>query len=119
MRSTRSIPRLIVLLWIGFAIGCAVTPEDRWYQQREALTTANHIYLAHVPNMSDQQVVHYGKLLQTARASLNQVKEQLPEGGGPFDSTLNTIEQILLKVIAMQSEQDQTVNNKEATHDTR
>jgi hypothetical protein len=91
----------VVVLTI--AAGCAATPQDRWFQQRETLNTANRIYLAHVPVMSDEQLVHYGELLQTARAQLDQAKTQLPDGGSSFDTALDMVEALLTRVIALEA----------------
>lgn len=93
---------LFVLITITI-VGCAATPEDRWYQQRESLNTANRIYLAHVPTMSDEQIVQYGELLQSARSQLELTKAQLPEGGSSFDSTLDLIESILVRIVALEA----------------
>ena len=101
MTSTRALTQLIVVLIVLVTAGCATTPEDRWYQQRESLNTANRIYLAHVPTMNDEQIVHYGELLQTARAHLDAAKAQLPEGGSSFDATLDLIESILVRIFAL------------------
>ena len=101
MKTLRLPAQLIVVLLVMMFAGCAATPEDRWYQQRESLNTANRIYLAHVPTMSDEQIVHYGELLQTARAHLDAAKAQLPEGGSSFDTTLDLIESILVRIVAL------------------
>lgn len=101
MKTLRTPVQLVVVLLVLFTAGCAATPEDRWYQQRESLNTANRIYLAHVPTMSDQQIVHYGELLQTARAHLDAAKAQLPGGGSSFDATLDMIESILVRIISL------------------
>ena len=101
MKTTRSLLFFAVVLALATAAGCAATPQDRWFQQREALNTANRVYLAHVPVMTDEQIVHYGELLQTARAQLDQAKTQLPEGGPTFDTALDTVEALLTRVIAL------------------
>ncbi|QNN25140.1 hypothetical protein HED60_23625 [Planctomycetales bacterium ZRK34] len=101
--TTRSLLFLAVVLALATAAGCAATPQDRWFQQREALNTANRIYLAHVPVMTDEQIVHHGELLQTARAQLDQAKTQLPEGGSTFDTTLDMVEALLTRVIALEA----------------
>jgi hypothetical protein len=101
MTNYRPLTRLIVVLLVLAVVGCAATPEDRWYQQRESLNTANRIYLAHVPTMNDEQIVHYGELLQTARAHLDAAKAQLPEGGSSFDTALDLIESILVRIVAL------------------
>lgn len=98
MKTLRHLPHLIVVLLVLAAAGCAATPEDRWYQQRESLNTANRIYLAHVPTMNDEQIVRYGEILQTARAHLDAAKAQLPNGGPAFDATLDLIESIIIRV---------------------
>ena len=103
MIKVRPLTQLIFVLLVLAAAGCAATPEDRWYQQRESLNTANRIYLAHVPNMSDEQIVHYGELLQTARSHLDAAKAQLPEGGSSFDATLDLIESILIRIVALEA----------------
>lgn len=102
MKTTRSLLFLAVVLALATATGCAATPQDRWFQQREALNTANRIYLAHVPVMTDEQIVHYGELLQTARAQLDQAKTELPSGGSAFDTALDMVEAILARVIALE-----------------
>lgn len=101
MTHIRPLTPLIVVLFVLVTTGCAATPEDRWYQQRESLNTANRIYLAYVPTMNDEQIVHYGDLLQTARAHLDAAKAQLPEGGSSFEATLDLIETILVRVVAL------------------
>ena len=101
--TTRSLLFLAVVLALTAAAGCAATPQDRWFQQREALNAANRIYLAHVPVMTDEQIVHYGELLQTARAQLDQAKTQLPDGGSAFDTTLDMVEVLLARVIALEA----------------
>jgi len=102
--TTRSLLFLAVVLALATAAGCAATPEDRWFQLREALNTANRVYLAHAPVMTDEQIVHYGELLQTARAQLDQAKRQLPDGGSTFDTTLDTVEALLARVIALEAD---------------
>lgn len=103
MKTTRSLLFIAIVLALTAAAGCAATPEDRWFQQRDALNTANRIYLAHVPVMSDEQVVHYGELLRAARAELDKAKTQLPHGGSTFDTTLNVVESILARVAALEA----------------
>jgi hypothetical protein len=109
MTHVRPLTQLIVLLLVLAATGCAATPEDRWYQQRESLNTANRIYLAHVPTMSDEQIVHYGELLQTARAHLDAAKAQLPDGGSSFNATLDLIESLLVRIVALEASDAPTV----------
>lgn len=119
----KSLLMLIVLLVTVTVAGCAATPEDRWFQQREALNTANRVYLAHVPTMTDEQVVRYGELLQTARAQLDQAKAQLPHGGFSFDATLDIVESVLVHVIALESPPEpadsKPPNQQEVPDDTR
>lgn len=103
MNSSRPLTHLVVVLLILMFAGCAATPEDRWYQQRESLNAANRIYLAHVPAMSNEQIIHYGELLQNARAHLDAAKAQLPEGGSSFDATLDLIESILARIVALEA----------------
>ena len=100
MKLIRYLLPLIIVLAFASTAGCAATPEDRWYQQREALNTANEVYLANVPHMSDEQIVHHGELLQAARSSLEQAKAHLPEGGSSFDAALDVVEAILLQLAA-------------------
>lgn len=100
MKPTRHLLPVVILLAFASAAGCAATPEDRWYQQREALNTANAVYLANLPHMSDEQTVHYGELLQASRSSLEQAKAHLPEGGSSFDAALDVVEAILLQLAA-------------------
>lgn len=96
--TNRSLLFLAVVLALTAAAGCAATPEDRWYQQREALTTANRVYLAQRPEMSDEQIILHGELLQAARASLEEAKAKLPDGGPTFDATLDVVESILIRL---------------------
>ena len=110
MKSSRPLTHLVVVLLVLMFAGCAATPEDRWYQQRESLNTANRIYLAHVPTMNDEQIVHYGELLQTARAHLDAAKAQLPEGGSSFDATLDLIESILARIVALDASEAPAVS---------
>jgi len=91
---------IVVLLMLCATAGCATTPEARWYQERQALTAANNVYLANVPQMSDEQIARYGQLLQTARADLNQAKAKLPGGGPDFDTELDLVEAILKQLAA-------------------
>lgn len=98
MNPTRDLLPLIVLLAVASVAGCAATPEDRWYQQREALTTANEVYLANLPLMNDEQIVFHGELLQAARAGLDQARAHLPEGGSSFDAALDAVEAILIRL---------------------
>lgn len=98
MNAMRCLLAIVILLTLAAVAGCAATPEDRWYQQREALNTANQVYLSNVPLMSDEQVVYHGELLQAARASLEQAKQHLPEGGPAFDTTLDVVESILIRL---------------------
>lgn len=101
MTNTRTLTQLVVVLLVLAAAGCAATPEDRWYQQRESLNTANRVYLVHVPTLNDEQIVYYGELLRTARTHLDAAKAQLPEGGSSFDATLDLIESILVRVAVL------------------
>ena len=102
MKTTRSVLFLAIVLALTTAAGCAVTPQDRWYQQRETLNTANRIYLAHTPVMTDEQVVYYGELLQTARGDLADATSSLPEGGSSGDTTLAVVESSLARISAME-----------------
>jgi len=125
MKTTRSLLFLAVVLAMTATAGCAATPQDRWFQQREALNTANRIYLAYVPQMTDEQIVHYGELLQTARAQLDQAKTQLPSGGSAFDTALDMVEALLARVIALETNprdvvpEPATPNTEDTPHDTR
>ena len=125
MKTTRSILFLAIVLALATAAGCAATPQDRWFQQREALNTANRIYLAHVPVMTNEQIVHYSELLQTARAQLDQAKTQLPNGGSAFDTALDMVEAILARVIALEAVPAPTIptpetpNTEDTPDDTR
>ncbi|MBI1373357.1 MAG: hypothetical protein GC159_11555 [Phycisphaera sp.] len=114
MKTTRSLLFIAVVLALTAAAGCAATPEDRWFQQRDALNTANRIYLAHVPVMNDEQVVHYGELLRAARAELDKAKAQLPRGGSTFDTTLNVVESILARVAALEVAESTSVPGHDA-----
>ena len=98
MKSFHALIAITVLFAFTAIAGCAATPEDRWYQQREALNTANQVYLANTPLMSDEQVIYHGELLQAARSSLDQAHQHLPEGGPAFDSILNIVEAILIRL---------------------
>jgi len=125
MKTTRSLLFLAVVLALATAAGCAATPQDRWFQQREALNTANRIYLANVPVMTAEQIVHYGELLQTARAQLDQAKTQLPDGGSSFDTALDMVEALLARVIALETSPaphdptPATPNTEDTPDDTR
>lgn len=98
MKPIRYLLPLIIVLAFASTAGCAATPEDRWYQQREALTTANAVYLANLPLMSDEQIVHHGELLQAARSTLEQAKAHLPGGGSSFEAALDVVEAILIRL---------------------
>ena len=127
MKTTRSILFLAVVLALATAAGCAATPQDRWFQQREALNTANRIYLAYVPQMTYEQIVHYGELLQTARAQLVKAETQLPNGGSAFDAALDMVEVLLARVIALEADPapgnvapvPETPNTEDTPNDTR
>ena len=54
--------------------------------------------------MTDERIVHYGELLRTARAGLNEAREHLPEGGSDFNATLDIVESLLARVIALDVE---------------
>lgn len=83
------------------------------------------MHLAHVPVMTDQQIIHYGELLQTARAQLDQARAKLPDGGSSFDTTLDMVEALLARVIALETASAPNVpmpatpNTKDTPHDTR
>ncbi len=116
MKTTRSLMFLMVVLALATAAGCAATPEDRWFQQREALNTANRVYLAQRHQLTDEQIILHGELLQAARASLDEAKAQLPEGGPTFDATLDVVESILIRLAAPDI---QTPVTEDTPHDTR
>lgn len=88
----------VIVLALCSIAGCAATPEDRWFQQREALTAANRIYLANLSGMSSDEIVRRGELLQAARASLDEARTRLPEGGPAFDTALDVVESILVRL---------------------
>ncbi len=104
MRHSRCTLILLASMIALAVAGCAATPEDRWFQQRDALNTANRVYLAHVPRMTHEQAVHYGELLQAARTSLDDAKTQLPGGGVTFDATLDLVESLLARVAALEAD---------------
>lgn len=110
---------LILLATITSGAGCAVTPEDRWYQQREALNTANQVYLANVPLMDDDTIVRRGELLQAARAALDQAQSHLsgiPGGGSAFDAAMDVVEAILKQL----AQPNATITHQEEpAHDLR
>ena len=121
MKTKRPLLFLVILLAMATAAGCAASPQDRWFQQREALTSASRIYLAHTQIMSDEQVVHYGQLLQTARARLDEAKIHLPQGGSVFDSAMDVVESILARIAALEAQRTlaQPPRSEEASNDTR
>lgn len=124
MTHPRYLIALFLLLIMTASAGCAATPQDRWYQQREALNTANQIYMANVPLMDDQQIVQRGQLLQAARASLTTAQAQLPEGGSAFDSALDVVQAILVQLTTPAVPTDSaptldTTTTKEPAHDPR
>ena len=122
MKTAQALLTLIALLVAISAGGCAATPQDRWFQQRQMLNTANRVYLAHVPTMTDERIVHYGELLRTARAGLNEAREHLPEGGSDFNTTLDIIESLLARVIALDIESAAAPaisNTEDIPHDRR
>ena len=87
---------LLPAVLIG-ASGCSATPKDAWLTQRDALTTANRVYIAASPMMSAEQRVEYGELLQAARMSLEKAQAKLPDGGLEFEAYLDVVESILAK----------------------
>jgi len=124
MSHPRYLIALLLLLIMTASAGCAATPQDRWYQQRKALNTANQIYLANVPLMDDQQIVQRGQLLQAARASLTTAHAQLPEGGSAFDSALDVVQAILIQLTTPPIPSDSkpifdTTTSKEPAYDPR
>ena len=118
MKPIRPALNLILMFALLAVAGCAATPEDRWFQQREALNTANRIYLAHVPVLPDEEIVRYGELLQTARQQLDIAQAQLPEGGPGFDAAMDLVETLLIHIIALDNPSD-TPRNGDAPDDPR
>jgi len=108
MTRRKPLPILVITVTTALALlaGCAATPEDRWYQQRDALNTANRLYLAQVPELSDEQVVTYGQLLQTARMQLYEARTQLPGGGQDFNTLLDLVEATLERFAELEREGD-------------
>jgi hypothetical protein len=122
MACLRYLIAMFLLFVMTASAGCAATPQDRWYQQREALSAANEIYLAHVPLMEDQEIVQRGQLLQAARAALTEAHAHLPEGGSAFDSALEVVQAILIQLTSPVASADSTpildtTTSKESDHD--
>lgn len=91
---------LIALCAIGLlaASGCTgKTPAARWAQQRQALSSANNVFvdLADGGALSDEQILAIGNALQVASAHLDAAKQGLPEGGGDFESLLQRADHLL------------------------
>ena len=110
-------PLIITLMMLSlFAGGCAKNAEARWYQQRVALTSANEVFIAFAPHMTDSQVIKYGELLQDARTALDAAKILLPEGGATFDDHLRIVESILM-LMAEKRIQDEARGNPSSDTD--
>ena len=92
------------LCLVGF--GCAATPADRWFQARAALTAAGEVFVAKAPTLSDQEIVYYGGMLQSAREFLANAREDIDTGGEQFDMLLNMVEIILGHMAALEREEE-------------
>lgn len=84
-------------------IGCASTPEGRWYQSRSALNTANQIFIVHeqAGNFDDDQIIKWGGVLKDWRAALDAAKTQLPgfgeKPGAAFRFYMDVAEKLLMQ----------------------
>ncbi len=105
---------LLLAVVVAGGGGCAATPEARWYEQRAALNSANRVFLANRHQLSDEQVIQVGYLLQAARVAIDEAKAYLPEGGPKFDGYLRIVAAVLDKVIEQQQEM-----TSERSHDSR
>lgn len=96
----------VLLFGAGGCVGTGpnTTPEDRWYEARSRLNTANSVFVAwaRTQDLTDPDAAHtakeWGEALQTARFLLNESKLSLPDGGDTFDAYLQAIERALLKL---------------------
>lgn len=95
--------------------GCASTPEARWYQTRDGLTTASKVYIAHAKanTWDDEQLVKYGSLLKLGRAKLEEARLLLPEGGSEFDFLLNVVEDYLADLAEQEQTDDSSGNSSD------
>lgn len=100
-------PVMLALLLAASAAagGCAATPEDRWYQAQDMLTTARTAILAHhaAGNLSDAELVRLDEFEKTARTALA-AAEALATDPGAGDQVdliwhLELAEQVLERLI--------------------
>lgn len=67
---------------------CATSPEARWAQARDGLTTTQDVVLIlhDAGEISDEQLVReIDPAVQVARAALQKAEESLPDGPGVMD----------------------------------
>ena len=94
---------LFVALLSLSLIGCASTPEARWYQSRSALNTANQILIVQeqAGNLTDDQIIKWGGVLKDWRAALEAAKTQLPrfgeKPGAAFIFYMDVAEKLLIQ----------------------
>ncbi len=101
--SSGSTTGLLILLLAGLALsfgGCAATPQTRWAQARESLTSATQLatLAAKQGYMDDKQIVAVDTAIQAARAALTVAETQLPNGGQTFESYMDIASAVLEKL---------------------
>ncbi len=78
--------------------GCAgTTPQARWAEKRQALTSINDTFSDAVDagQLTDRQTVDIGTVLKMATTYLDTAKQELPEGGATFEGYLQKTKRIL------------------------
>lgn len=89
--------------------GCAQTPEQRWYQAQDTLSTARKVILAQheAGNIDDAQLVALDRVEQAARSALNEAVHHLGEADTEADFWLDLAEQALGRLIEHYQQREQ------------
>jgi hypothetical protein len=88
-----------LLLGLGLAAGCALTPTARYAQGVRALDTATALAIQASPRLSDEQIVTTDTAIRSARSALGVAKSQLPDGGTTFEDYMLIVDAVLDTVI--------------------
>ncbi len=83
---------------IAIASGCAGrTPDAKWAEKRQALTSLNNTFIAAAERkqLTDRQQVDIGEVLKMGTRYLKLAKQELPEGGTKFEQLLIQSQRVL------------------------
>lgn len=93
----------LLLCAVVLLVGCAKSPEARYYQTRSSVTLAEDLMsdAYEAGKIPPREMVAGGEAIKAARRSLEVMKTQLPDGSPTFDQYFKSVNGAVLPLIQL------------------